>query len=231
LEDNWRREIFKLLFGFIAGGFLIRTELRLSRVDQYREKRIRRPRGTPLMVADYDDKKWLYQREEYGLAAASAAWRVGPSLKNKLRSRLWLARAAYRVDRMSLAPIFFKPPTSRQKYRVLNRSAHLRRVTDKILQVTEPIIHPVSSNRYAFVMLIETRAKVLKDCLVNADEVKRLRKRLGYTQVELAKVLGVHKLTVSAWEIGRRNISRPTEIALKSLPKNPQKQRQQRRKP
>jgi DNA-binding transcriptional regulator YiaG len=183
------------------------------------------------MVADYDDKKWLYQREEYGLAAASAAWRVGPSLKNKLRSRLWLARAAYRVDRMSLAPIFFKPPTSRQKYRVLNRSAHLRRVTDKILQVTEPIIHPVSSNRYAFVMLIETRAKVLKDCLVNADEVKRLRKRLGYTQVELAKVLGVHKLTVSAWEIGRRNISRPTEIALKSLPKNPQKQRQQRRKP
>jgi DNA-binding transcriptional regulator YiaG len=132
---------------------------------------------------------------------------------------------------MSLAPIFFKYPTLRQKYRVLNRSAHLRRVIDKILQVTDPIIHPASSNRYAFVMLIETRPKVLKDCLVNADEVKRLRKRLGYTQVELAKVLGVHKLTVSAWEIGRRNISRPTEIALKSLPKNPQKQRQRRRKP
>jgi DNA-binding transcriptional regulator YiaG len=80
-------------------------------------------------------------------------------------------------------------------------------------------------------MLIETRAKILKDYLVNADEVKRLRKRLGYTQGELAKVLGVHKLTVSAWEIGRRNISRPTEMALKSLPKNPQKQRQRRRKP
>jgi transcriptional regulator with XRE-family HTH domain len=63
---------------------------------------------------------------------------------------------------------------------------------------------------------------------VTADQVRRLRKSLGYTQAELAALLGVHKLTVSAWEIGRRNVSRPTEIALKSLPKKQQTQRKRK---
>ena len=55
---------------------------------------------------------------------------------------------------------------------------------------------------------------------MTAEQVKQLRKQLDYTQAELATVLGVHKLTVSAWEMGRRNVSQPTEIALKSLRKN-----------
>lgn len=89
------------------------------------------------------------------------------------------------------------------------------------LEPFSPLIGPISRTCMRLSYSLKTTAKGLKDCLVNADEVKRLRKRLGYTQVELAAVLGVHKLTVSAWEMGRRNISRPTEIALNSLPKNP----------
>ena len=66
---------------------------------------------------------------------------------------------------------------------------------------------------------------IKRDETVTAEQVKQLRKQLDYTQAELATVLGVHKLTVSAWEMGRRNVSRPTEIALKSLRKKRQKQR------
>ena len=35
-----------------------------------------------------------------------------------------------------------------------------------------------------------------------ADEVKRIRKRLGLTQAELAKELGVTRVSVARWEIG-----------------------------
>jgi hypothetical protein len=73
LEDNWRREIFKLLFGFIAGGRVFHSH----RTSAFKGGSVSGEANTqiaryPPEVADCDDKKWLYQREEYGLAAASA---------------------------------------------------------------------------------------------------------------------------------------------------------------
>jgi len=52
---------------------------------------------------------------------------------------------------------------------------------------------------------------------MTAEQFKKLRQRLGYTQLELANRLGVHKLTVSQWETGRRKISNLVRLALKGL--------------
>lgn len=40
-----------------------------------------------------------------------------------------------------------------------------------------------------------------------ADRIKDARKRAGYTQKELARVLSVKPATVSAWEVGRNEPS------------------------
>jgi DNA-binding transcriptional regulator YiaG len=40
-------------------------------------------------------------------------------------------------------------------------------------------------------------------------EVERLRKRLGMTQAEFAKLLGVHRVTVTRWETEAVTIQPP----------------------
>ena len=51
------------------------------------------------------------------------------------------------------------------------------------------------------------------------DEVKRLRKRLGMTQQQLADALGVTQTSVGRWEIGMHQIEEPTARLLKLLVK------------
>jgi len=48
---------------------------------------------------------------------------------------------------------------------------------------------------------------------VTPDELKRLRKRLGLSQQQLANELGVHVMTVSRWETGAREMKKIPEPA------------------
>ena len=45
-------------------------------------------------------------------------------------------------------------------------------------------------------------------------DIKKIRKKLGLTQVELAARLGVDPITISRWE---RRLSRPSKLALHQL--------------
>ena len=55
--------------------------------------------------------------------------------------------------------------------------------------------------------------------VVSAKEFKKLRLARGYSQSQLARVLGVATMTVSRWETGLRKVSRIALIALSSLPR------------
>jgi DNA-binding transcriptional regulator YiaG len=57
----------------------------------------------------------------------------------------------------------------------------------------------------------------IKEYRMSGTELKDIRERLGYTQAELAKEVGVKTDTVSKWEQGRRNIPAPVEKLLKLL--------------
>jgi transcriptional regulator with XRE-family HTH domain len=48
-------------------------------------------------------------------------------------------------------------------------------------------------------------------------EAKRLRKKLGLTQVELARKLGLHPMTISKWERGAEPIMKQTALVLRLL--------------
>ncbi len=52
---------------------------------------------------------------------------------------------------------------------------------------------------------------------MNPDELKKWRKRNGYSQPQLAKVLDVIPLTVSRWERGVREIPSFLHLALECL--------------
>lgn len=52
---------------------------------------------------------------------------------------------------------------------------------------------------------------------MSATEVKRIRDRLGLTQVELAERLGVTQTAISYWEDGKRTPRGPVVILLKNL--------------
>lgn len=45
------------------------------------------------------------------------------------------------------------------------------------------------------------------------DEIKQLRQRLGWTQLQLAVEIGVDPMTVSRWERGKQ----PSKLALRAL--------------
>jgi DNA-binding transcriptional regulator YiaG len=53
--------------------------------------------------------------------------------------------------------------------------------------------------------------------LMTPDDLKKWRKRNGYSQARLAKVLGVITLTVSRWERGVREIPSFLHLALECL--------------
>jgi DNA-binding transcriptional regulator YiaG len=52
---------------------------------------------------------------------------------------------------------------------------------------------------------------------VSAEEIHGLRQRLGLTQRELAKWLGVSESTVSLWEAGKRRPRGPAHRLLKLI--------------
>lgn len=52
---------------------------------------------------------------------------------------------------------------------------------------------------------------------MNPDDLKKWRKRNGYSQPQLAKALGVIPLTVSRWERGVREIPSFLHLALECL--------------
>jgi transcriptional regulator with XRE-family HTH domain len=52
---------------------------------------------------------------------------------------------------------------------------------------------------------------------VTADELKRKRERLGLTQAELAKRLGITKITILRYENGQTEIPRVVELAMKEI--------------
>ncbi len=54
---------------------------------------------------------------------------------------------------------------------------------------------------------------------MNHDDLKNWRLDNNYSQSQLAKALGVIKLTVSRWETGKREIPSFLHLALKSLRK------------
>ncbi len=45
--------------------------------------------------------------------------------------------------------------------------------------------------------------------LVNSDAFRKLRKRFGLTQAQLARQLGVHRVTVTNWERGVAKVPGP----------------------
>jgi DNA-binding transcriptional regulator YiaG len=51
---------------------------------------------------------------------------------------------------------------------------------------------------------------------MTGDEIRRLRERLGLSQEQLAKKLGVHRNTVIKWEV-KGNFTIESEQALKRL--------------
>jgi len=58
---------------------------------------------------------------------------------------------------------------------------------------------------------------ITKDSLLSGEEVRFLRKMTGLTGVEMANTLGVHKATVSKWEMDKRNITKKSDASLRLL--------------
>jgi transcriptional regulator with XRE-family HTH domain len=52
---------------------------------------------------------------------------------------------------------------------------------------------------------------------MNKDELKQYRERIGLTQGELSKALGVANNTVSRWELGKRSIPEFLPLALETI--------------
>ncbi|WP_425163852.1 helix-turn-helix domain-containing protein [Candidatus Binatus sp.] len=52
---------------------------------------------------------------------------------------------------------------------------------------------------------------------MNAKELKRCREKLGLSQVELAKKVGVHPMTVSRWQRGMVPVPEPAARLLALL--------------
>jgi len=52
---------------------------------------------------------------------------------------------------------------------------------------------------------------------VEAETFTRIRHRLNLTQAELAKEIGVHRITIAVWESGRKPISNPVARLMECL--------------
>ena len=52
---------------------------------------------------------------------------------------------------------------------------------------------------------------------MKSEDLKKWRKKHGYSQSQLAGALGLHPLTISYWEVGRRRIPPLLPWALRAL--------------
>jgi DNA-binding transcriptional regulator YiaG len=59
--------------------------------------------------------------------------------------------------------------------------------------------------------------------MFNAEEVKSIRDKLGYTQAELATKCGVTVTTVSRWETGKSSPDRRAQVILLQFAKSAHK--------
>lgn len=50
--------------------------------------------------------------------------------------------------------------------------------------------------------------------IMDGKDIKQIRKRLGFTQKELADLVGVDQVSVNRWENGKR---RPSKLAVRNL--------------
>jgi DNA-binding transcriptional regulator YiaG len=64
---------------------------------------------------------------------------------------------------------------------------------------------------------------------VNGSEVRRIRKQLGLTQDEFARLIGVHLVSVSRWETGKMGIRLTAEKLMRLLAKSAVKSKKGRR--
>lgn len=64
---------------------------------------------------------------------------------------------------------------------------------------------------------------------MTADEVKRLRRRFGLTQVAFAKLVGTHPVTVSKWETGAWAVGPQSSRLMALLAKTQRPKRRNRR--
>ena len=64
---------------------------------------------------------------------------------------------------------------------------------------------------------------------MTADDLKKMRARLGLTQAELAERLGVERNTVNRWEMGLLPIQTITGLAVHHLECLPKGKRQRKR--
>jgi DNA-binding transcriptional regulator YiaG len=63
---------------------------------------------------------------------------------------------------------------------------------------------------------------------VDSEEVKRIRRRLGLTQTELAEALGVRRGAVARWENGARRVTEPiARLLVRLLEESKAKKRKQ----
>lgn len=70
--------------------------------------------------------------------------------------------------------------------------------------------------KYILTLLARRYILVYMEAMTPA-QFKSSRKKLGLTQVELAKALGVIQITVSRWETGALPIDRRTQMAIEHL--------------
>ncbi len=63
---------------------------------------------------------------------------------------------------------------------------------------------------------------------MTGEEVRQIRKRLGLTQAEFARLVGVHLVTVSRWEKGALGIRESAAKLMKLLAKTKPRQKRSR---
>lgn len=67
----------------------------------------------------------------------------------------------------------------------------------------------------------ESTRQLLAPRPTGAEKLRDLRRKLGKTQVELGKLLGVDTMTVSRWETGRRPVPKWLWLAMKAIRATP----------
>ena len=65
------------------------------------------------------------------------------------------------------------------------------------------------NNCYKFLLLKTSYSGYISELMLNSDQVKGIRKKLGLTQEEMARFLGVSFVSVNRWEAGHSTPTGP----------------------